>query len=155
MRRILIVVALLVLGTGILFAQSADQDIVGIENGVVFAYNLNTDALGVGQETVINLTVTDSIQAGFTYIDGNGGLADHTLLRLNYLILRGFGMTVSAGLTGGNPAAGIGFFINLFSRTFQDVLFTSLGLRIDYLTNTATGITGGVLAMGLSAKIGL
>ncbi|MFP4115386.1 MAG: hypothetical protein ACOC2Y_09750 [Spirochaetota bacterium] len=157
MRRVLIITAVLVLGAGAVFAQSAEQQIVGIENGVLFAYNLNTDDLGVGQETAINLSLTDSIQAGFVYIDGDGGtgLPDHTLLRLSYLIQGGLGMNVSAGLRGGNPAAGVGIFANVFSQTFQDTLFTALGLRVDYLTTTAVAVTEGVLTAGLSVKIGM
>jgi hypothetical protein len=156
MRRFSIVLALLALGTGALFAQSAEQNIIGIENGVVFAYNLGTDGLGVGQETAINLSINDNLQAGFVFINGDGGnLPNQTMLRLHYLAGNRFGVSIGAGTTGGNALAMLGLFGNIFSRTFQDTLYTALGFRVDYMINTGVAVTDGILSMALVAKVGM
>ncbi len=157
MRRFILAGLILLVAAG-LWAQSGDQQIVGIETGVVFAYNMDpaNEGLGVGQSMTINLTVAPSVQAGFTYVDGDGAnMPNQTLLRIHYFVARQIGLSVAAGISGGNAAAGIGIFANAFGQTFQNTLFTAFGIRIDYTLDTTLGLDAGLLTFGLAAKVGM
>ncbi len=61
-------------------AQNADTKIVGFESPSSSGYDVNAGTMGFGNGYGLNLTLTDSLSAGFIYTDGSGSLGDSFLL---------------------------------------------------------------------------
>lgn len=137
------------------FSQNADNSILGIENGFIYAYNLNTDNLGTGTEYAMHLTVSDDIQAGFSYITGDGvDLPSAALLKLSYFVKSDLGVTVITGNSAGGLLSGAGIFYNIFTNTVGQV-DVDLKVRMDYLVNSANPVGEGLILTTLCAKIGI
>ena len=140
-------------------AEGADLNIVGIEWGSMFAYNFNTSKLGPAQYFCVNLPVTDSIIVGFTKIDGDGvNVLDYDLLKFSYFISgkkmpMGIDLLIGGGGTTPNITAGLGIFINVFQKRVEDVISSSLKLKIDYLLTEAVN-NSGTLGLSLTGQIG-
>ena len=158
MKRLIVAAAIVLLLAAALPAQTSEQQIVGIETGVVFGYNLDpaTQGLGTGQEMAISLSVADTLHAGFAYVQGDGAnMPNLSLLRFNYFVAERLGLAVSAGMDGANPVGGVGLFASILGRTFQDTLFTGLGIRVEYLVDLTAGVEEGLLMFGLGARVGI
>ena len=158
MKRLIIAGAILLVFAAALPAQSSQQQIVGIETGVVFGYNLApaTQGLGTGQEMAISLSVAQNMHAGFAYVQGDGAnMPNLSLLRFNYFVADRLGLAVSAGMDGANPTGGVGLFASILGRTFEDTLYTGLGLRVEYLVDLTTGVEEALLMFGLGARVGI
>lgn len=158
MKRLIIAGAILLVLAAAAPAQTSQQQIVGIETGVVFGYNLDpaTQGLGTGQEMAISLSVAENMHAGFAYVQGDAAnMPNLSLLRFNYYVAERIGVAVSAGMNGANATGGVGLFASILGRTFEDTLYTGLGIRVEYLVNVATGVEEGLLMAGLSARVGI
>ena len=155
-RLLAAIIAALLLLPGVAFCQQADGNIIGIENGVLFAYNINTGGVGVADEMSIHLTVADSAQTGFAFVAGDGiNFPNFTLFKLQYFLNQRFGINIVAGSSGVNMATGVGLFFNLFRRNIAENVVTILKLKMDYLINVALGIQNGLIVVGISGKIGM
>jgi len=70
-------------------AEASDLNILGIEIGTCFVYNVDAGEIGPAQLFSINLPVGTNIVGGFTLIDGDNVTAlDYNLLRFSYLSVR-------------------------------------------------------------------
>lgn len=163
-RIVLAVAALLTVTSALAVAQNADSDIVGIENGINFGYNLGTSDIGSGQELGIHLTVAENTQAGFVTIQGDGANYPYfSLLKIQYFISDRVGVSVVAGRTAPpaavppltNLATGVGMFFNVFQREFAGNIATVLKLKMDYLVDVTLGIDTGTISVGIAGKIGI
>ncbi len=74
-------------------AQNVDTKIVGFESSVVYGYDVNAQSMGYANSYGINLTLTDSLVAGFLFTSNAGGsLANSFMLNLAYGIADKYGM---------------------------------------------------------------
>jgi hypothetical protein len=162
-RIVLAVTALLAFSAALAAAQDADNDILGIENGINFGFNLDTSDIGSAQELGIHLTVADNTQVGFVIITGDGtaNYASYSLLRIQYFLGPRIGLSVAVGKTGvvapplPNVATGAGMFLNIFRRDFAETITAVLKLKMEYLVDLNLGIDHGLISVGIAGKIGL
>lgn len=161
-RILLAVAALLAFSATVAVAQDADNNILGIENGINFGYSLSTSDIGSGQELGIHLTVADNTQAGFVIITGDGtNYPSFSMLRIQYFLGPRIGLSLAVGKTGAGPpplanvATGAGMFLNVFRRDFADTITAVLKLKMEYLVDLTLGIDQGLISVGISGKIGL
>ena len=140
-------------------ADGTDMNIVGIELGSVFCYNLTQKDFGPGQYLGINLAVANNLAVGFIVIAGDGtNVLDYNLLKFSYFIVgekRPLGLDVLIGGGGAGPdtTAGAGFFLNILQRQAEDIT-TAIKLKVSYLF-TANVNPEGSLLLALSGQIGL
>ncbi len=168
LKRILVVMAILGVSFLVLSftsprdseaAEETDIDIVGIEWGSIFGYNITQSDFGPGQYFGLNLAVANNIVVGFTVISGDGvNVLDYNLLKFSYFIggkKRPIGLDILIGGGGPGPdtAAGVGFFLNLFQKQAEEIS-TALKLKVAYLF-TANVNPEGSLLLTLSGQIGL
>ena len=75
MKRI---ITLLLVATFLLFsalsapAQTAETEVFGIEIGQVTGYNFNSEDIGVGQLMGLHFGLTENMELGMVFIDGEG-----------------------------------------------------------------------------------
>ena len=143
----------------LLFAQSEGSNaIMGIENGVVFGYNQGTNNIGSGNFVALHLTVSEEVEASFTYINGDGvNLNNYNLLGIRYLYSPKLGMNISVGqdTTAAIAVAGVGIYYAIFQKVFDNTINTDFQFKLDYLYDFTNGIEAGVLGFSLSASIGM
>jgi len=123
--------------------EASDLNILGIEIGTCFVYNVDAGDIGPAQYFSINLPVGDNMVGGFTLIDGDGATAlDYNLLRFSYFIGQkkplGVDLFVGGGGAVPNISGGAGFFINLLGKELEETISTVLKFKAAYiLTETA------------------
>ncbi len=139
-----------------LVGQAFAVEMIGIENGVVFGYNLGTNGLGIGHEFGIRLNLTEAMQVGFVYITGDGAnMNTFTLLKIEYTVMPLLGVTMASGMTNNNLAVGIGVFSNILTNTVANRVITVLRIKFEYLYDATTSLDNGIIAASLTARIGL
>ncbi len=153
-----ILVAVLLSAAFIASAQNVDHKIFGIESGVVFGYDLSTGNLGNGSMVTLNMTLTDSMTAGFTFLNGTAPMpVTASILSLNYGLADKFGFSLALGrdTTAATLLTGLGLYFNVFERKVQDTLATVMKTRVEYLFNPNGGLTTGDLTIGMSVSVGI
>ncbi len=134
----------------------SDIGIVGMEVGSCFIFNIDQSDFAPAQYFAVNLGVSKSINAGFTSIKGDGVIAlNYDLFKLSYFIFKAspIGMDILVGGCGGNVAAGLDIFFNIFQNRIEDSLSTVLKFKLGYLITETGNPTGSVLAT-LTGQIG-
>lgn len=140
------------------------QDVVptvSLENAYDFGYNLATNSIGSAFRFTIGIGLTDKLQGGFSFVNGDGvSFQNYRLLGLSYSFLPRLGVTLSIGSqTSGAgspfPVVGVGVYSTLFGKSVQGSLQTGLRLLIDYLAPAGIGIASGTIRVGLSAMVGM
>jgi len=148
----------LVLVAGFVSAQNVDHKVLGIETGVLYSYDVGTGTIGNGTSVALNLTLSDSLTAGFVFLkgDGTGIPANSSLLSLSYGLADRFGMSVMLGqnATAATVLTGLGMYFNIFERKLQDAVSTVLKAKIDYIFAPGALNTGD-LTIGLCVSVGI
>ncbi len=159
MKRIAVLViaaSFLVIFAGTATAQTTETDIFGIEIGQVTGYNFGTEEIGVGQLMGLHFGMTDAMELGFVFVQGDAAdMPDFSLVRMTYFLQEEFGFQLSTGSSGAtNVAGGLGVFTSPIRREFNDTLTTSLRLSFDYLVpDMATAVSDGIASLTISGKI--
>lgn len=140
-------------------AFGSDLNILGMEVGTCFVFNVDTNDIGPAQYFSINLPVSENLVGGFTLIDGDGATSlDYSLLRLSYFIGQKKPMGVDLCVGGGgalpNLAGGVGFFINIFGKELEETVSTALKFKATYIL-TETQNESGSFIMTLTGQFGL
>ncbi len=133
---------------------------MGIENGVIFGYNLGTSNIGSGNFVSLNLTVSKNVETSFTYINGDGvNFYNYNLLGISYLFSSKLGLNISVGQkTLPAPAAavaGTGIYYAIFEKVFDNTINTDFKFKLNYLYDFTNGVEAGVLSFSLSGSIGI
>jgi hypothetical protein len=119
---------------------------------------VGTGNWNVASRFALGLQVTDTISAGFTFMDGDGTIIpDYRFLRLGYSFAGKLQFNLALGTaTPGGTVSGLGFDVIPFQRKYQDVFLTQFKVQMDYifLPTAANGLTTGVLFLGLAFSIG-
>lgn len=132
--------------------------ILSFDNGYTPGYNIGTGNWSVASRFGMNVQITDTLLAGFVFLDGDGVIVpDYRLLRLGYQFMDKTRLSLSLGSTGAVLVSGLGFDVVAFRRKFQDALATEFKVQVDYLfqPTVADGLTSGVLCVGLAFGIGI
>jgi len=153
---VIIASIILILAAASVSAQNVDTKIIGFETSVVYGYNVGSQAMGYANSYGINLTLTDSLVAGFLFTSNAGGsLVNSFMLNFAY----GLGDKLGLNLAVGNAAAvahvGVGMYYNIFERKVQDTLVSVLKLRVGYDYAPSTGFDTGDILMGLGLVLGM
>jgi len=135
-------------------AQNVDTKIIGFESAVVYNYNVDSQDFNYANTFGINLTLTDSLVAGFV-ITTVGGAADSTMLTFSYGIADKYGMNFAVGSDTAANLVGVGMYYNIFERKVQDALVSVLKLKVGYNFAPSTGIETGNVVMGLGLVLGM
>jgi len=149
----------------IVFAQTESSNaVMGIENGVVFGYNLGSvspGGLGSGNFVSLNLTVSKNVETSFTYINGDGvsgNFPSYNLLGISYLFNSKLGLNISVGqktVPAIVAVAGTGIYYSIFEKVFDNTINTDFKFKLNYLYDFTSGVNAGVLCFSLSASIGI
>lgn len=141
------------------FAQNeGGNKVMGIENGIIYGYNLGTNNLGSGNFVALNLSVSKKVQTSFIYINGDAiNLNNFNLLGVSYLFSNKLGLNISVGqdTTAGLPVAGTGIYYSIFEKVFDNTINTDFQFKLDYLYDFTNGIESGTLTFSLSGSIGI
>ena len=160
MKKLLVVMFLLALIVPLtVSAQSADNEIFGVQFGFLGGYNLNADETLVGRDFVLKFTLSDSMQMGFRSISfpgaaaPAGGLA-YSFLNFTYFLMPQVSIDVMVGSEATNGlAGGVDAAFNIFSS--EDEAFSSaLKVKAGYLFDSTFGVENGVINAGLVGSIG-
>lgn len=143
-----------------LFAQS-DTDILSISVGNLFAYDLDAGDLGTARELSLGFGLSDRMEAGFHFYQGDGLVfADYALFSLSYAAGSLMGLDLFTGartslLPAGSSglSSGLGYYLNLFAKEFDQTLSTILKLRVHYLMTEGIAPEKGMLLVSLAGKI--
>ncbi len=157
---IVIMVSLLLFAANIgLFANETDNQVLGIEVGMVAGYRLSDNAIVSGQNFSLNITVSEKVQVGFNSLSIAGATPvvtnDYAFLKISYFMSPKLGLNILAGTDGTNPATGAGIFYNILEDKDAEGISTAFKLRIDYVFDSVAGPAAGSVALGLSASFGL
>lgn len=146
---------LLIAAAASVSAQNVDTKIIGFETSVVYGFDLAAQTMGYANAYGINLTLTDSLVAGFIFTSNAGGsLANGFMLNFAYGIADKIGINLALGNSGGAHVA-TGMYYNIFERKVQDALVSVLKLKVGYDFAPSTGIDTGDVVMGLGLVIGM
>ena len=155
------------------FAQAGESDemgtdnqVLGIEAGLIAGYRLFDGQLVAGQSFSLNLSVARNVQVGFSSgtLTGGAPLTDaYALLKIGYFMTPWLGFNISVGSVvldvGGAgtiaPGIGAGVFFNAFSNKSLETFSTALKIKLDYLADTTRGINNGTITFGLAGVFGL
>jgi len=163
MKKLLVVMFLLALIVPLtVSAQSADNEIFGVQFGFLGGYNLNTDETVVGNDFVLKFTLSDSMQLGFRSISFPDTVAPanplgYSFLNFSYFMMPQVSFDVMVGsetagatteLAGGMEAAFILF------KSADEAFSSALKVKAGYLFDAANGVENGVINAGLVGSIG-
>ncbi len=137
-------------------AQNTDTKIVGFESSIVYGYDVSAQSMGSANSYGINLTLTNSLVAGFLFTSNSGGsLADSFMLNLAYGLADKVGMNLAVGNSAAVAHVGVGMYYNIFERNVQDALVSVLKLKVGYDFAPSTGMDTGDVVMGLGLVLGM
>lgn len=161
MKRLTIVLAAVVLSLSVLSvvsAQNAETELFAIEIGQVIGYNFNTEEVGAGQSMAIHFGLTDDMELGFVFINGDGvDMPNLQFLRMTYFLSPEYGFQLSTGSDSGmgTPASAVGMFLSPVRRNVNESLITALRLSADFIIPdlTSPAMDEGILAVGITGKI--
>jgi len=158
MKKLLVVMFLLALIVPLtVSAQSADNEIFGVQFGFLGGYNLNTDETVVGNDFVLKFTLSDSMQMGFRSISFPGATPalDYSFLNFSYFMMPqvSFDMMVGTETTSGDLAGGMEAAFILFSSA-DEAFSSALKVKAGYLFDATNGVENGVVNAGLIGSIG-
>lgn len=161
MKKLLVVMVLLALVVPLtVSAQSADNEIFGVQFGFLGGYNLAGDETVVGRDFVLKFTLSDSMQLGFRSISFPGtttpaaGLA-YSFLNFSYFLIPQVSIDVMVGSeTNANVlAGGVDAAFTLFSSE-EEAFSSALKVKAGYLFDATNGVENGVINAGLVGSIG-
>ena len=146
--------------------MGTDNQVLGIEAGLIAGYRLFDGQLVAGQSFSLNLSVARNVQVGFSSgtLTGGAPLTDaYALLKIGYFMTPWLGFNISVGSAvldvGGaatiTPAIGAGVFFNAFSNKSLESFSTALKIKLDYLADTTNGLDNGTITFGLAGVFGL
>ncbi len=165
MKKVLVLV--LVLASMVPFLGFAQEDstdassekvvkpinkIVGFDVGFVTGYSLATEGMVVGRDFGINFTLSPSIVVGFRSVTGL--VADSVLLDLSYFVIPSLALDLLVGSDGTNTVAGLDVDYYLLKSKPDEVLSSSLKIKVGYLFDSGAGIASGTVALGIIGSIG-
>jgi len=130
---------------------------VTVQMGYDLGYNVKNAKVGSSFDMSLLLTLTDSLQAGVTFLNGDGSqFAGYQLLDLYYSFLPRVGTLLSIGseTAAGTAVAGLGVYSNVIGRNAGGVQ-TGLRLLVDYLAPLGSGFTSGTFRLGIVAWVGV
>ena len=133
-----------------------DSNIVGIEIGTLFVFNIDRQDFGPAQYFGVNLTVAKNMQTGFVSIRGdNINSLSYNMFITTFFFNQNLGLSLCVGADGVfNLSAGMNIFANILKRRFNDQLSTVLKIRIGYIYTETSNQTGSII-VGFTGQIGL
>ena len=151
----LLVAVLLVFGAVSATAQESGNQILSMEYGTIFGYDLNAAPAQVvsGQGFSMLFTMSPELQAGVTFVQGTAPLNNISFFRLRYG-MDGIGVNLYTGQFNGALGFGAGADYTLFQREYQGVM-TNLTIGMSYFAGVASGINNGTIGLGISAGLGM
>lgn len=129
-----------------------DGTLLSIELGMAAGYDLGNNDPVVGRTFGLNLMVADNLAVGFA--STSAAALSFNLFRLGYAITPVIGMDIYVG-NDGSTAGGLGAFVNLQRGKNESGVFSTLKLRLQYLTDTSLGLAKGDVIMAVSASVGI
>jgi hypothetical protein len=135
-----------------LAAQEQDNELLAMEYGTVFGYDLTNEAMESGQEYSFLLQLSPEIEAGASFIQGTGVL-NASFFRIDYAIGPA-SVQLQTGVYNAALGYGLGAEYVLLSRSFEGVN-TQLAASLDYFTSSALGIDNGTVSVGIAASLGI
>lgn len=157
MKKLLILLALTLVSTGFLAAQTksaAETKVFALQLGTGFSYDLATKATNPNQTVAAIFGLSESVQAGFVVIKGDTAAHSFSLLQFSVYPVTDVAVNV---LFGGDSSAtpkimsGFGVGYNAF-RNASGSLTTALQITTQYLFND---VANGNLGLGVNLKVGL
>lgn len=135
---------------------STDVNIVGMEVGSCFIFNIDQEDFAPAQYFAVNLAITDNLIAGFTSIRGDGTIAlNYDLIKISYFISEKKPLVIDilVGGDGANITAGLNITFNIFEKKMTDALSTALKFKTGYLLTETSNPTGSII-VGLTGQVG-
>lgn len=154
MKKVLVLVLLLAVAVGGVFAEKADY--FTFTMGAGSGYNITGSAVTAGTVFGVDYTFNDTFTGGFKFYD----VAGNNLQLINMTVTPADKMNLSlySGVLGADAAFGVGFGYDIFTK--KSALFSKLSINVDWLaTSGAVGTydvaNGGVILFGLRTQVGL
>jgi hypothetical protein len=160
MKRIVLVMAVLVLIAGAVAAQNTDHRVFGLELGVIGGYDVGAEEPLSGRVFSFVIPVNDSLQFGVAAIDATISTAPPTgnayvMMTAEYFITPELGVQLLSGSGPQEIGGGLNVFFNILKNQPEDSLSSSLRAQAGYLFDTTDGVDNGSINLGLVASVGL
>jgi hypothetical protein len=140
-------------------AAAVSPPTVSIQMGYDVGFNVGTSDVGSAFDMSLILAMTDNLQVGVTFLNGDGAqFQSYRLLDFYYALLPRVGALISIGsqTTGATGAvAGLGLYSNIIGKDVAGSLQTGLRLLVDYLAPLGTGFNTGTIRLGIVAWVGV
>ena len=119
---------------------------------------IGPNTITVGRAFGLAFAVSDNLSVGFYSMVPS--TTSYNLVMLSYFLnpILGFSIAVGAdtvGVAAANTAAGAGMFVNIARSRSDTGLSTALKLRLEYLFDTALGLTNGDVVLSVGASFGI
>jgi len=133
-------------------AQEQDNQLVSMEYGTLFGYDISTNNVVTGQEFAFLLRLSGEVEAGASFVQGTGVL-NGSFFRLDYA-LGPAAIQLATGMYNGTLGVSLGGEFVPLSRSFQGIT-TELSTSVEYLASNGLGIDNGTVAVTIAASLGI
>ena len=152
-KKLFLVTVLLIVGLIGLYAESADYFTFTVGAGA--GYDLVADDITTELIFGVDYIFNEMFTGGFKFLQL--ATTDVTAMNFSAEIIDNAAVSIYTGVdSGSNLAFGLGFSYDFLTR--KDVIFSSMGLYIDWLAGDGGSLAiadGGVILMGFRTKFGI